>query len=130
MTDTDETPGRSPEELEALYDRATDLFARLWPLSRGRGPWDDALAGEARAAASEIETALSDIDGDYDELRRLWAQDMHTLSEPLRLKAGEVVFRNLCDVQDDLLRVLGAHEPGLMAKLEGGASAPEIVARW
>ena len=102
----EEPKGPSAEELDKLYGEATELFAALWPMSRGKSPWEEAKAARAGAVVSEIEKALRDSVGDYEELTRLHAQDQRTMSAGLRLKADEVIYRNLMDVQADLKGML------------------------
>ena len=103
----EEPKGPSAEELDKLYNEASELFATVWPMSRGKTPWEEAAATRAGALVSEIEQALRDSVGDYEELTRLHVQDQRTMSAGLRLKADEVIYRNLIDVQADLKGMLG-----------------------
>ncbi len=103
----EEPKGPSAEDLQRLYDEATELFGALWPMSRGKTPWQEAKVSRAGAVVGEIEKALQDSVGDYEELVRLHAQDQRTMSVGLRLKGDEVLYRNLFDVRDDLKSILG-----------------------
>lgn len=109
---------KPPEEaLERLYASATHVHRDLWKMTQGHLPWSRARLAAGRTAVRRIEETLRSSIDDYDGFMQAMRAERARPARRANPERYEALYRNLADVQQDLIRTLAKKDRAVRRKL-------------